>query len=127
MKAMQMVDRFLSRKHSSVEQYLNNGRQFQLVVVTALYITIKVNESFIAIGSDMLAELCCGMYTQDEIESMELAILHGLQVSITNIIFNHFNPTTISSHMYVAYVHVSLFSGASSHQQVIRLHTTFFC
>lgn len=79
---MQMVDRFLSLQHCHVEQYLNNGRQFQLVVVSALYITIKVNESFIAIGSDMLAELSCGMYTQDEIESMELAILHGLQVSI---------------------------------------------
>ena len=76
--AMEMVDRFSSNNPGSVTQtYLSDHKQYQLLVVAALYIAIKVTEP-VAFGSDLFAEVCNGMYSVEEIEDTELIILRGL-------------------------------------------------
>ncbi|KAL7531977.1 hypothetical protein ACHAXR_004348 [Thalassiosira sp. AJA248-18] len=84
--AMQMVDRFLSKSSGSTQVYLNDRSRFQLLVITALYIAIKVNDSM-ALGSDVVSEMS-GMYSVQEIEAMELTILQVLDWRI-------FAPTSI--------------------------------
>lgn len=85
---MEMVDRFLSKSEPSLAtQFLNETVKFQLLVVTALYISIKVSGQ-VAMGSDFFAEISRGMYTQDEIEAMESTLLNGLS-------WNIFAPTSI--------------------------------
>ncbi len=80
--AMEMVDRLLSSTKSSsittqTQTYLSDHKQYQLLVIAALYISIKVTEP-VAFGSDLFAEVCNGMYTVEEIEDTEWIILEGL-------------------------------------------------
>lgn len=75
--AMQMVDRFLSKPNRTTHIILHDRMQFQLLAVSALYIAIKINGKDV-LDSGLLSELVGGLYTVNEIESMELSILDGL-------------------------------------------------
>ena len=74
---MELVDRFLSKPSIIAQDALHDREQFQLVVITALYIAIKVNEKA-AFSSESFATLSQGVYSVDDIEGMELSILKGL-------------------------------------------------
>ena len=79
---MSIVDRFLSKLSPMPRQtYLTDRKQYQLLSMAALYIAIKVNEPE-AFGSDSFAALSFGVYTQDDIENMEVTILNGLEYRI---------------------------------------------
>ncbi len=94
-KAMDMVDRFLSKSKSCDLAYkiLHDRIQFQLLTVTALYISIKINEE-IVIGSELFSIISCDLYSISDIEDMELSLLCGLSWYISA-------PTTlqIASHI----------------------------
>ena len=81
--AMEMVDRFLSMPSNSdeaagiVDEALHDQRGFQLLTITALYISIKTNEK-IVLSSDLFAEMCNRAYSAKEIEDMERILLCGL-------------------------------------------------
>ena len=81
--AMEMVDRFLSVPSNSVDaarvsdEALRDKNIFQLVTVTALYTSIKLNGR-VVISSDQFVELCNHLYTVEEIEGMERTLLSGL-------------------------------------------------
>jgi len=105
--AMDMVDRFLSMPSITTDTALRDPNYFQLLTITALYVAIKVNER-VALSSDLLAELCRGVYTVEEIEDMERTLLNGLswrcnapipsQVgrSILSIIFRYTNCSEVA-------------------------------
>jgi len=56
--AMEMVDRFLSMPNNTttVDEALRDQNKFQLLIVTALYVSIKANEH-VVISSDVFAEM----------------------------------------------------------------------
>mmetsp|Transcript_9470 Transcript_9470/g.16491 ORF Transcript_9470/g.16491 Transcript_9470/m.16491 type:complete len:341 (-) Transcript_9470:198-1220(-) len=74
---MDLLDRFLSIQSSISQEALRSREIFQLVAMAALFVSIKVNEK-VAINSDFFAELSQGIYSSEDIEKMELAILTGL-------------------------------------------------
>ena len=82
---MDMVDRFLSMPSncisdeaaSIVDEALHDQSKFQLLTISALYISIKINEK-IVLSSDLFAEMCKRAYTAKEIEDMERQLLTGL-------------------------------------------------
>lgn len=92
---MELVDRFLSTSDSAARDALQDRKQFQLVAMSALYLSIKTNEKM-ALGSSFFAALSHGTYTVEDIEDMELRILHGLSwrihaptsVQIANLILS---------------------------------------
>ena len=89
--AMEMVDRFLSIPGPIVQEALSDPRQYQLVAMTALYISIKTNEQ-VAFGSGYFAEISHGEYTKQDIETMERAMLDGLHWRVcapTSVQFSH--------------------------------------
>ncbi len=83
--AMELVDRFLSTSKFSnstdasrvSDEALRDQSKFQLLAVTALYTSIKVNEEE-SISSDLFSKMCCNIYTAEEIEDMERMLLSGL-------------------------------------------------
>lgn len=79
--AMQVVDRFLSKPSTSIQDYLNDRQHFQLLALTSLYIAIKIMEPK-AFGIDRVASMSYGMYSVDDIESMEMTILTSLEWQI---------------------------------------------
>jgi len=73
--AMEMVDRFLSNKTSTTPMDVLGDRiQFQLLTLTALYVSIKINMK-IALGSDFFSCISRELYTVKDIEAMELKLL----------------------------------------------------
>jgi hypothetical protein len=86
--AMEMVDRFLSmpNNNTTVDEALRDQNKFQLLIVTALYVSIKANEH-VVISSDVFAEMS-RIYTVEEIEDMERKLLCGLS-------WRCYAPTTI--------------------------------
>ncbi len=86
--AVHMVDRFMSNlcrlpssgisPHFSYQEILYDRTKYQLLVVSALYIAIKVNERVI-FSSEKLAAASQGMYSKESIEAMERIILACLQ------------------------------------------------
>ena len=82
--AMEMVDRFLSRKASSsvAMDVLRDRIQFQLLTMTALYISIKISTK-IALGSEFFSMVSRGMYPIKEIEAMEMTLLQELSWCIS--------------------------------------------
>ena len=74
---MEMVDRFLSTSSITAQEALYNRKKYQLVAMSALYIAIKTNEK-VSFGSGYFATMSRGAYSAEQIEAMELAILHGL-------------------------------------------------
>src|SRR6056300_402028 len=81
--AMEMADRFLSMPNNNmsaaaVNEALHDRNKFQLLIVTALYVSIKVNER-VSVSSGLFAEMCKHAYTEEDIENMELTLLKGLE------------------------------------------------
>jgi hypothetical protein len=79
--AMDMVDRFLSIPSNSTtaDKALRSPDILQLLVVTALYVAIKLNER-VVMSSALFAEITRYVYTVEEIEDMERTLLsayHG--------------------------------------------------
>ena len=88
--AMELAHRFLSKQSFSTLYYdhgrsathfLSNRKQYQLLIMTSLYISMKINEC-VVLGSDFFTELSRGLYTKEEIESTERTILHGLSWNV---------------------------------------------
>ena len=83
--AMELVDRFLSMSNSnnSVDtsrvsgEALRDQCKFQLLTVTALYTSIKINEK-VPVSSDLFSRMCRNTYSAEEIEDMERTLLSGL-------------------------------------------------
>ncbi len=93
--AMEMVVRFLSlsspcnSNSTDTRCYYTRPRVFnealslrdpsklQLLIVTALYVSIKINEK-VAISSDLFSEMCRHIYSAEEIEEAERMLLSGL-------------------------------------------------
>mmetsp|Transcript_4127 Transcript_4127/g.9267 ORF Transcript_4127/g.9267 Transcript_4127/m.9267 type:complete len:426 (+) Transcript_4127:47-1324(+) len=55
-----------------------NRGQYQLLIMTCLYISIKINERS-TVGSVDFSAISCGAYSKQEIEYMERRILHRLE------------------------------------------------
>ena len=86
--AMSIADRFMSNPNRllinqftpylfSPQEIMYDRTMFQLLAVSALYIAIKINEQVI-FSAEKFAEATHGMYTVEEIEAMERAILDCL-------------------------------------------------
>jgi hypothetical protein len=88
--AMEMVDRFLSvtagpaalwETNSDVarvgNEVLHSKGKFQLLTIAALYSSIKIGEK-VVLSREQFAEMCCAVYTKEEIEDMERTLLRGL-------------------------------------------------
>jgi hypothetical protein len=90
--AMNIVDRFMSNPcrlpssgispHFSHQEILYDRNKYQLLVVSALYIAIKVNER-VVFGSEKLAAASRGLYSKESIEAMERTILACLQWKVS--------------------------------------------
>ena len=82
--AMEMVDRFLSLPSNSADaacvsdEALGDHSKFQLLTVTALYISIKLNEQVVIPSDQFSSEVCHNVYSTKEIEDMERTLLSGL-------------------------------------------------
>ncbi|KAL7526129.1 hypothetical protein ACHAXR_004612 [Thalassiosira sp. AJA248-18] len=72
--AMNMADRFMS----SQEDILHHRGQFQLLIISALYLSIKINEP-ITFPSSEVAAVTHDTYSKEDIEDMETKILHRLE------------------------------------------------
>ena len=102
---MEIIDRFLSSSQSPTSPYLTNRKQYQLLSMSSLYIAIKAHEQ-VAMSSEHFATMSNGLYTQLQIEEMEMKILHTLQwkinaptsvqfaYSILSLLYNKLNTTT---------------------------------
>lgn len=83
--AMDIADRFMSRVASAAARspgydgptILHDHALYQLLAVTALYVSVKINEKVVTAIEDMAA-LSQGMYSVEDIEDMELTLLRGL-------------------------------------------------
>jgi len=100
--AMEMVDRFLSNKSSTVAMDVRRDRiQFQLLTLSALYISIKISTK-VALGSDFFASISRELYPVQEIEAMELVLLQGLSWCIsapTCVQMAHHILTLLATHV----------------------------
>ena len=82
--AMEMVDRFLSLPSNSADaarvsvEALGDQSKFQLLTVTALYVSIKLTEKVVISIDQFSAEVCRNVYSTKEIEDMERTLLSGL-------------------------------------------------
>lgn len=75
--AMSIVDRFMCASVPQARGALYHRGKYQLVAVTALYMSIKVHEQM-AFGIDDFAAMSHGSYSAKDIKDMEWAILQGL-------------------------------------------------
>ena len=82
--AMEMVERFLSVPCNAdddvaqlAKEALQDHFKFQLLTITALYTSIKLNER-VVISSDLFVDMCDQAYSIEEIEGMERTLLKGL-------------------------------------------------
>ena len=86
--AMNLVDRFFSNSSTiTIMHFLQVREHYQLLVVTALYMSIKVHKSEV-LGSDFFAAVSRGLYSVKQIEDTELMILKQLE-------FRLCSPTSI--------------------------------
>ena len=82
--AMEMVDRFLSIPSNSddaarvCDEALRNESKLQLLAVTALYVSIKLNEKTVVSSEQFSSEVCHHVYSAKEIVDMERILLSGL-------------------------------------------------
>ena len=105
--AMNLVDRFFSKPNSStitIMHFLQVREQYQLLVVTALYMSIKVHKSEV-LGSNFFADVSRGLYSVKQIEDTELMILKQLEYRLCS-------PTSIqmANHilsLFLPYVNLS--------------------
>mmetsp|Transcript_24771 Transcript_24771/g.59733 ORF Transcript_24771/g.59733 Transcript_24771/m.59733 type:complete len:315 (+) Transcript_24771:140-1084(+) len=75
--AVDIIDRFLSKPSVIARDALADRKKYQLLAISALYIAIKTNE-LMAVGSDFFAAMSQGVYSVEDIETMEMSILEGL-------------------------------------------------
>lgn len=75
---MSVVDRFMSTPSGRQNSLLHDRGEYQLLAVTALYASIKIYERSV-ISSEDFSVASHGTYATEEIESMELEMLHGLE------------------------------------------------
>ena len=82
--AINMVDRFFSNGTigSARDYFLKDREQYQLLAVTALYMSIKIHESTV-LSSDFFAEISSGTYNKEQIETTELMILKQLEYRLS--------------------------------------------
>ena len=82
--AINMVDRFFSNGTigSARHYFLQDREQYQLLAVTALYMSIKIHESTV-LSSDFFAEISTGTYSKEQIETTELMILKQLEYRLS--------------------------------------------
>jgi hypothetical protein len=80
--AIEMVDRFLSKASEMSRRVLSSRFQFQLLAMTALYLSIKTYERNV-LSIEFFTAISCDQYSVNEIESMELSLLEGLSWNIT--------------------------------------------
>ena len=76
-RSMNYLDRFLSYSSSSSSRILQDKREYQLVSMTCLYISIKVHEH-VELDAALLSQISAGLYSTDEILTMESKILEVL-------------------------------------------------
>jgi hypothetical protein len=81
--AMAMVDAFLSTPSSTADaarasdEALYSQNKFQLLTIAALYCSIKAMSN-VAVPADVFVhDMCGGLYTKEEIETMERTLLSG--------------------------------------------------
>ena len=74
--AMSYVDRFV-HTDAGIE-VLQHSDQFQLLVVTALYVAIKVHET-VAISTSQFEKISRNTFTANDVETMERRLLTGLE------------------------------------------------
>lgn len=74
--AMNIADRYMCTPQA--HHILYHRGNYQLVILTALYISIKIHEP-LAFGSQDFASLSKGTYSTQDIEDMELQMLEGLK------------------------------------------------
>jgi hypothetical protein len=90
---MSIADRFMSNPNQllvcqftpslfSPQEIMYDRTMFQLLAVVALYIAIKINEQVI-FSVEQCAEATHGMYTIEDIEAMERAILECLSWKVS--------------------------------------------
>jgi len=82
---MELVDRFLSTPSNNNnniatirEQILQDRRQYQLLAISSLYLTIKTSAKLV-LGSEFFSALSHNSYSIQEIEDMEYTILTSLK------------------------------------------------
>jgi len=75
--AMNIVDRFMCASVPQARGALHHRGKYQLVAVTALYMSIKLNER-ISLGINDFAAMSHGSYSAKDIQDMEWSILQGL-------------------------------------------------
>ncbi|KAL7529833.1 hypothetical protein ACHAWF_003128 [Thalassiosira exigua] len=75
--SMGYVDRFLGTSSPRARRALGDKKEFQLVAMTALYISVKLFEP-VAMDAGLLAEISHGCYEEEEILEMEEEILRAL-------------------------------------------------
>lgn len=83
---MELVDRFLSTPSNNNnnniatirKQILQDRRQYQLLAISSLYLTIKTTAK-VVLGSEFFSALSHNSYTIQEIEDMEYTILASLK------------------------------------------------
>jgi hypothetical protein len=84
--AMSCVDRFLASAEGTTAR--NDRNVFQLASMTALYTAIKIHEPN-AMDPKSVARLSRGVFSPEEIEKMEIKLLHALKWRVNP-------PTTLS-------------------------------
>ena len=63
----------------SNQRYLKDHKQFQLLVVGAMYLAIKLTKPSISLSGSTLAAITGNIYSAQEIESMEAILQQGLE------------------------------------------------
>ena len=89
--AMNLLDRFLSSDPMG-ESILRDRGLYQLAAMACLYTTVKIHEP-LAISSANMAGLSKGVYTKEQIETMESTVLRTIQWRIhpaTPMTFCHY-------------------------------------
>jgi len=78
--AITYLDRFMATTSSrrAKKALLSHVLEYQLVMVTCLFIALKCRAG-LRVGADFFVDTVCnGLYTMDEIASMEIEILHAM-------------------------------------------------
>jgi hypothetical protein len=76
--SMSYLDRFMCTSSPSAEKARLNRKEYQLVVLTTLYIATKIFEPF-AMDASLVSRLSRGLHSEEEIIALEYEILVALQ------------------------------------------------
>ena len=76
--AMNLADRFMHTPSTKRDELLYNRGQYQLLIITALYVAVKINEPTI-FSSAHFAAVTHDTYTATELEAMEQSLLTTLK------------------------------------------------